>query len=322
MDPSFPNFFLNLGNSQEYPNTQYFENSQFFLNPSQVHVTESSQALQNTDKQARTNKWDAAEDVALMSAWCLVSTNRVHGKNQKKTSLWAEVKKLYDETQAENPEKLDRRNEDQMKGRFKRLNQNAQKWVSACREAYRRGRSGMSQKDIESEAHKIYEQDGNKFNDIVVFNEVMCKHPKWALELHHDTTRSRPECELENVESGGSTKRSRTTEEGDYSNPETPNSGGSTIQRPIGRDTTKKKGKGKISSEFFDEIRALRLTRDNEVEVMNKRVELELQKEQKKDERNLKKMQLLHLNTLLKKENLSADEENMKRILIAKFYGN
>ncbi|KAL8231094.1 hypothetical protein R6Q57_000872 [Mikania cordata] len=141
--------------------------------------------------------------------------------------------------------------EDRMKGCFKRLNQNSQKWVSACREAYRRGSSGMSQKDIESEAHKIYEQNGNKFNDIVVFNEVTCKHPKWALELHHDTTRSRPECEPENEESSGTTKRSRTTEEGDYSNPETPNSGGSTIQRPIGRDATKK-GKSSDSSNLSD----------------------------------------------------------------------
>ncbi|KAL8214270.1 hypothetical protein R6Q57_003719 [Mikania cordata] len=186
-----------------------------------------------------------------MPTWCLVSTNRVHGKKQIKTSLWAEVNKLYDETQAENPEKLDRRNEDQMKGRFKRLNQNAQKWVSACREAYRRERSGMSQKDIKSEAHKIYEQDRNKFNDIVVFNEVLCKHPKWALELHHDTTRSRPECESENEESGGSTKRSRTTEEGDYSDPKTPNSGGSTIQRPIGRDATKKREKVRFLVNFL-----------------------------------------------------------------------
>ncbi|GKE84857.1 hypothetical protein Tco_1558599, partial [Tanacetum coccineum] len=50
-----------------------------------------------------------------------------------------------------------------------------------------------------------------------------------------------------NEESGGSTKRSRrVSEEGDYvvhSNQETPNSGGSSIQRPIGRDAAKKKGK-------------------------------------------------------------------------------
>ncbi|KAL8257523.1 hypothetical protein R6Q59_029564 [Mikania micrantha] len=85
----------------------------------------------------------------------------------------------------------------------------------------------MSEKNIESEAHKIYEQDGNKFNDIVVFNEVMCKHPKWVLELHHETTRSHPKCDPENEECGGSTKILRITEYGDYSNPEIPNSGGS-----------------------------------------------------------------------------------------------
>ncbi|GJT51981.1 hypothetical protein Tco_0978138 [Tanacetum coccineum] len=66
-----------------------------------------------------------------------------------------------------------------------------------------------------------------------------------------DNTRSRPIDEEPNEESGGSTKRSRTSEEGEYvvhSNQETPNSGGS--QRPIGRDSAKKKGKGKASQSF------------------------------------------------------------------------
>ncbi|KAL8246021.1 hypothetical protein R6Q59_007237 [Mikania micrantha] len=135
-------------------------------------------------------------------------------KNQKKHHLWEELKKLYDETKAENPEKLDRRNEDPMKGHFKRLNQNAQKWVSACQDAYCRGKNRTSQKNIESEAYKIYEQDGNKFNDIVVFNEVMCKRPKWALELHHDIVRSHHKCEVDNEESDGSNNRSRTHKKG------------------------------------------------------------------------------------------------------------
>nr|GFA02413.1 hypothetical protein [Tanacetum cinerariifolium] len=81
-----------------------------------------------------------------------------------------------------------------------------------------------------------------KFLEYVVFNEVMCKHPKWDLQLSRDTTRTRPECEEDNEESGGSSKRSRTS---DYSNPETPNSVASTIERPIGRDAAKKKGKDK-----------------------------------------------------------------------------
>ncbi|XP_076902016.1 glutathione S-transferase T3-like [Bidens hawaiensis] len=170
--------------------------------------------------------WDVAEDVALMSSWCIVSEDKICGKNQKFTIIWAKVKKLYDEAQAESPEKIGKRNIQQMKGRYKRLCQSVHKWVRVCEEARRRAKSGMSQKDIESEAHKIYQQDvKSKFTDIVVYNDVMCKNQKWAPPTHHDTTRYRPECEEENEESGGSTKRSRTSEEGDYSNPETPNTG-------------------------------------------------------------------------------------------------
>ncbi|CAI9295642.1 unnamed protein product [Lactuca saligna] len=102
----------------------------------------------------------------------------------------------------------------------------------------------MSQKDIENEAHKLYEASGTKFNNIIVFNEVICKHERWPLELDRDTTRSRPECEVGNEESGGSSKRSKTTEEWEfcfYSNPETQTSDGSTVKRLTGRDAAKKK---------------------------------------------------------------------------------
>ncbi|XP_023734772.1 uncharacterized protein LOC111882630 [Lactuca sativa] len=179
-----------------------------------------------------------------MSAWCFANEDKERGKNKTKASLWAQIKLLYDAARVENPEKLNSRNEDQMRGRFKRLNENAQKWVGVYREAWRRRRSGVSQKDIENKAHKLYEASGNKFNDIIVFNEVMCKHEKWVLELDHDTTRSRPECEVGNEESGGSSKRSKTTEEGEFcvhSNPETPTSDGSMVKHPTGRDAAKKK---------------------------------------------------------------------------------
>nr|GEU71427.1 glutathione S-transferase T3-like [Tanacetum cinerariifolium] len=74
----------------------------------------------------------------------------------------------------------------------------------------------------------------------------MCKHPKWKLNLDHDKTR----LQEPNEENGGSTKRSRVSEEGDYvvhSNQETPNSSGSTIRRPTGRDAAKKKRKGRTA---------------------------------------------------------------------------
>ncbi|XP_076910044.1 Golgi apparatus membrane protein-like protein ECHIDNA [Bidens hawaiensis] len=110
-----------------------------------------------------------------------------------------------------------------MKGRYKRLCLSVQKWVGAYEEAHRCGKSGCSQKDIESEAHKIYEQDvKSKFNDIVVYNDVMSQNQKWALPTHRDTTCSRPECEVKNEEGGGSIKRSGTTESPpgeNYANP-------------------------------------------------------------------------------------------------------
>nr|KAJ0224269.1 hypothetical protein LSAT_V11C100020090 [Lactuca sativa] len=74
----------------------------------------------------------------------------------------------------------------------------------------------------------------------------MCKHRKWDLELDHDATRSRPEHEVDDEESGGSTKRSRSTEEGDYcvqSNTEGASIGGSIIKCPTGRDAAKRKEK-------------------------------------------------------------------------------
>ncbi|CAI9286830.1 unnamed protein product [Lactuca saligna] len=160
-----------------------------------------------------------------------------------------------------------------MKGRFKRLSENSQKWVGVYWETWRRRRSGMSQKYIENEGHKLYEASGNKFNDIIVFNEVMCKHDKWALELDRDTARSRHECEVGNKESGGSTKRSMNTEEWEYCvhfNLETPTSDSSTVKRPTSRDA-EKKGKGEASNEIVTELRATRLARESELEVMKKK---------------------------------------------------
>ncbi|GJU41859.1 RNA-directed DNA polymerase, eukaryota [Tanacetum coccineum] len=78
------------------------------------------------------------------------------------------------------------------------------KWVAAYTAAYSRKTSGMSLKDVELDAHKIYEGDGSKFLDLIIFNEVMCKHPKWKLNLDRDKTRLHL-----NEESGGSTKNRR-----------------------------------------------------------------------------------------------------------------
>ncbi|XP_057811298.1 uncharacterized protein LOC131025522 [Salvia miltiorrhiza] len=110
-------------------------------------------------KGAKNVAWCVKEDVALMSSWIYASEDNVRGKNQRGESLWTRVHKLYHNTQAENPNELNERNIESMKGRWKRLNENGNKWVAACREANARRRSGMSNNDVEKEVHSIYEAE-------------------------------------------------------------------------------------------------------------------------------------------------------------------
>ncbi|KAL4590418.1 hypothetical protein LXL04_003347 [Taraxacum kok-saghyz] len=143
-------------------------------------------------------------------------------------------------------------------------------------------------------------------------------------EIDHDITCSNPEYEVGNE----GIKRSRTSEEGDYiphSNLQTPNRGGS----PLHLATSEKKGKCKESSshscssldDFVAELHAMRLTRDNEVEVMKKRLDFEQKKELKKDQWKSKKLYYMHLNTLFAKGNLLPEDEEIKRHLLAMLYG-
>jgi len=148
-----------------------------------------------------------------------------------------------------------------------------------------------------------------------------------GLEIDHETTPSHSE------ESDGNMERSRASEEGGHSvhsNLEVRNSGGSTIPIPTSTNTSKKNGEGKLSppssfpNEFVAELRAMRATRDSEVEVMRKRLDLKQKKEERrsrKEERRSRKMYHMHLNTLLSKDHLSPQDEDIKCNLVAMLCG-
>lgn len=90
----------------------------------------------------------------------------------------------------------------------------------------------------------------------------------------------------------------------------------------------KKKGKGKASEKSFTnevaaELRAMRLTREKEVEVMSKlereRMEFARQKEERKREKEERKITMSNRNmlmTLMAKDHLSPEDEEMKRYLM------
>ncbi|XP_042051548.1 uncharacterized protein LOC121796839 [Salvia splendens] len=214
---------------------------------------------------------------------------------------------------------------DSLKGRWKRLNGNDNKWVAACRAANARKRSGMSDHDVENEAHSIYKgEGGNGFQDLIVFNEVMSKHEKWSV---HDATQVFPDNEnFANEQDGSNSKRTTTSESSEYtipSNLETPTSGHSTSSRPVGRDKEKRKGKGKvtqsdsINAQCATDLHALRLAKDNENEIARARLQLEREKLDKPSMKMYQKMLL----KLLEKEHLSPEDQDMKRILTEIVFG-
>ncbi|KAL8505823.1 hypothetical protein ACS0TY_016883 [Phlomoides rotata] len=91
-----------------------------------------------------------------MTSWIYISEDKAQDKNQRASSLWSRVHKMYEEARTENPGEINERNFDSLKCRFKRLNENVNKWVAACMEAHGQKRSGMSQQDVENKAHTIY----------------------------------------------------------------------------------------------------------------------------------------------------------------------
>ncbi|KAG6426793.1 hypothetical protein SASPL_111027 [Salvia splendens] len=197
-----------------------------------------------------------------MPSWVYASVDSVRGKHQKGDALWS---------------------------RWKRLNENANKWVVACREANARRRSGMSDQDVENEAHGIYQAGGcNKYQDLIVFNEVMSKHQKWSI---HDTTQVFPD--NENV---------------DYEQGET-------------RQKEKEKSKvaqfDSTNAQVAAELHALRLAKDNENELVKARLQIEHEKLEKPSMKMYQKM----LIKLLDKEHLSPEDQEMKHRLMEIVFG-
>ncbi|KAL8500126.1 hypothetical protein ACS0TY_019933 [Phlomoides rotata] len=137
----------------------------------------------------------------------------------------------------------------------------------------------------------------------------MSKHPKWELKLDHDSTCFRAEDGESNEESGGSLKRSRTSEDESYSiptNPETSGSGGSTISRPTGRDGAKKNEK-------------VRLARENDIIVAREKLGIENKRigmETQRIEMESLKMKHTLLMQLLAKDHLSPAEGKKKVVVI------
>ncbi|XP_057810322.1 glutathione S-transferase T3-like [Salvia miltiorrhiza] len=335
MDPR--NFFSNspnMMNSQNYSQDYYpnldnihiqdFENNSNPQFPN--NLTHENVQPTDTNNSGGPKGWTDQEDLALMYAWCNASSNPIVGTNQNGGTFWGQISEMYEEARADHSRLMgEKRSIESLRNRYKRLNTNVTKWVAVYKEAYDRKSSGMSDADVEKEAQKLYGK--SKFTHLEVFEKVMHHHPKWELKLgvvRHRTRAVEYDDDVGVEDDRGSSKKSRTTEE-----PEDPNdstsethvSETSTIRRPAGREKAKAKRKGKatvsqhsaIPDEYTAELQAMRITREKEVEAINRMGDMRMQS-------NLMVSKMNILNTLMGKSNLSPEEESLKYRLMAELF--
>ncbi|XP_074293680.1 uncharacterized protein LOC141620807 [Silene latifolia] len=259
--------------------------------------------------------------MVLMKSWCYYSCDEIKGNNQKGEGLWEKVMEMYEQYRRENPDKIGERNLDSMKGRHQRICKNVNSWVACYRKAYARKSSGMGMSDVKKDAHAQYTQvNRSNFNDMAVFEEVMSKLKKWEVPTGMDMGGNQYVEEGDDIiqESEGSTKRSKTNEDGDYvipTNPDTPTSVPTSILKE-GMLLRRKGGKQKVTefshnSEFTEEYRAMRMIREKELELSERQVQEMARLTKEGHEAEKHKSYAAILNTLLAKTHLTPAQEAM-----------
>ncbi|KAL1552127.1 glutathione S-transferase T2-like [Salvia divinorum] len=159
-----------------------------------------------------------------------------------------------------------------LRQRYKRLNTNVSKWIGAYKRAHDRATSGQSKEDIEKTAQQLYGK--SKFTHHKVFESVMRHNPKWELKLN-STGSTRFQSDEDSLEeSRGSSKRSRTSEEGGPQINSTPGT-----------------------------LREMRVTRERECDIQERKIKAAI------------------LTPLMARKDLSPEEEEQKRQLIAELFG-
>ncbi|KAK9676452.1 hypothetical protein RND81_11G078300 [Saponaria officinalis] len=207
-----------------------------------------------------------------------------------------------------------------MKSRWKRLNLNVNKWVGCYSKVISRPpASGTNIEDDIEAAQKLYclENNGNYFVDFNVYHNIMSKHPKWSLPKKGTRSDMDSSPHSVNIPTTSSVKVDTPTSVEDINN------------RPEGREAAKRrKGKTKTTtmtteSTFNEEDKSLLngISTDNkaQIQLRQRRIEADLQIA-KMTRGNIKmKSDMKILNTLLAKQHLIPDDEEMKKKLIQKY---
>ncbi|XP_051122137.1 glutathione S-transferase T3-like [Andrographis paniculata] len=158
----------------------------------------------NTKNKDTRKVWSSTEDKLLISAWLNTSKDAVTNTDQPSSAFWKRIASYYMENK---PESATSRGVTQCKNHWSKICKAVQKFVGCYEEANRNIGSGHASKDVLNAAKKIYLNDGEK-KDFVHENawRILRDEPKWKASY----------CESSR-NSGGSSKRTKTSEDGGYS---------------------------------------------------------------------------------------------------------
>lgn len=250
-----------------------------------------------------------------------VSCDAVTGTNQKSTSLWTRVKRVYDISVEGTG--LPERNAESLKGRWRRILPAVNKWVGCFDQAFRRKRSGQNDDDVVRQAHVIYERTHGPSKFLYFDAWVMLRrYPKWesvisganAVRVDWES----PELHDENSPQSGSLGKRKSTDGSRTQSPsdaEEPMPESST--RPEGVKKAKKKAKSALRPERDTDVRELaqqmRYTAQVREDGFSKQEELA----ERNFQRHLIKNKLDMLHSLMRKDNPTEKDQKVIDKLLA-----
>ncbi|XP_042065396.1 glutathione S-transferase T3-like [Salvia splendens] len=233
--------------------------------------------------------WSEQEDIALMSAWCFISINAVVGTNRTSVNLWENILDQYEKTRKENPTMGEQKSLESLRQRYRRLNTNVSKWIGAYKHAHDRAMSGQSNEDMEKAAQQIYGK--SKFTHHKVFESVMRHNPKWKLKLN-STGSSRFQPDDDSLEESQIKLRLRLK----------------------GKDKEVATPSCTVPNDFTAALREMRVTRERECDIQEQKIKAASDIQ----ERNIK---AAILTPLIARRDLTPEEEDVKRDIIAELFG-
>ena len=336
----YPNqpYYSSLPNIQNNLNQMHYTQNE--VQCTQISPSPSNNKGKSKKKRGENIPWKEEEDEALMSAWGIVSTNAILGKNQQEQIRWGNVLALFKKSREGNEADIHDRSQEGLRGRFNIISKNASKWVGYYKEVLSLPhKSGTNDADVENEVQKLYaaENKGVIYDRVSLWKNILSQYPKWSLNKVHVNFN-----EEILSQSGGSSKRSRNESDDTMyvatseTVPETPPSVNLPKQprRPEGRDAAKKKRNGKsvcsqssMNPQLSEQLSSMQIVREQGNLVMSSKLsfnkerlnwEKEKMKELKENEIRRSEMQIL--NTMMGRQELTTEEDNVKVYLMKKYF--